>query len=132
MKPQASKKSLQFGMKDLLITMAIVAVLFAIVHYLRKPIRDAKQIRPGDTVSRVHEILGTPTAVFASDVELRRSYLAPMSFVFTDLERSSPHVPVAGLPVVSEHAEWFEYSATAGHLVYFDQDRVAIVFWGGT
>ena len=55
-----------------------------------------------------------------------------MSFVFTDTGNTMSDVPVTKLPVVPDRAEWFEYTPTAGHLVYYNDDRVEIVLWGGT
>lgn len=120
------------GIPILFIATAVVVGLLATVYSLRKPIRDAKQIQQGDPVDRVHQWLGAPTAVFETDAALRRSEFGPMSFVFTDTGNTMPDVPVAKLPVVTGRTEWFEYAPTAGHLVYYIDDRVEIVFWGGT
>ena len=124
--------SFRFGIRILFIATALVAGLFATVHYLRKPIRDAKHIQQGDTVDRVHQLLGSPTTVFETDAALRRSEFGPMSFVFTDTGNTMSDVPVTKLPVVTDRAEWFEYTPAAGHLVYYNDGRVEIVFWGGT
>lgn len=124
--------SFRFDIRTLFIAAAVVAGLLATVYYLRKPIRDAKQIQKGDTGDRVHQLLGAPTTVFETDAGLRRSELGPMSFVFTDTGNTMPDVPVTKLPIVTDRAEWFEYTPTAGHLVYYNDDRVEIVFWGGT
>ena len=61
----------------LLVATPLVVGVFAAVHYLRSPIRDAKQIQQGDTVDRVHQLLGAPTTVFETDADLRRSDLGP-------------------------------------------------------
>jgi len=127
-----TSNSFRFGIRTLIIATALVAGLLATVYSLRKPIRDAKQIQQGDTVDRVHQLLGTPTTVFETDPALRRSEFGPKSFVFTDTGNTVSDAPVTKLPVVSDRAEWFEYTPTAGHLVYFNDDRVEIVFWGGT
>ncbi len=120
------------GITILCVAIAVIGGLVGTVYSLRKPIRDAKQIQQGDTTGRVHQVLGTPTTVFATDAELRRSKLGPMSFAFTDTGDSMSDVPVTELPVVTGRAEWFEYAPTAGHLVYYTDDQVELVFWGGT
>jgi hypothetical protein len=124
--------SWHLGSKALILASALLVGLLATAHHLRKPIRDAKKIQQGDGVDRVHRLLGSPTTVFETDAELRRSELEPMSFVFTDTGNNLSDVPVAELPVVTGRAEWFEYTPTAGHLVFFKDDHVEIVFWGGT
>ena len=43
----------------LLVATPLVVGVFAVMHYLQKPIRDAKQIQQGDTVDHVHQLLGT-------------------------------------------------------------------------
>lgn len=116
----------------LLVAATLFVVVFAVVHYLRKPIRGAKQIQQGDTIDRVHQLLGAPTTVFETDADLRRSELGTNSFVFADTTDTVPEVSVAELPVVTGRAEWFEYTATAGHLVYYNDDGVEVVFWGST
>ena len=116
----------------LLVAATLFVGVFAAVHYLRSPIRDAMQIQQGDTVDRVHQLLGAPTTVFETDADLRRSELGPMSFVFTDTGNTMSDVPVTKLPVVNGRAEWFEYTTTAGHLVYYNEEGVEVVFWGGT
>jgi len=123
---------MRFGRTALLAATVLLAGLFAVDHYLRKPIRAAKQIQPGDRVERVHELLGSPTAVFETDAELRRSALGPRSFAFTEPGSAGSDVPLAMLPVVTGRAEWFESTPTAGHLVYFEDDRVELVYRGGT
>ena len=80
----------------------------------------------------MHQLLGQPETTFESDAELRQSDLVPMSFVFTDTTNTTSDVPVSQLPMVSNRAEWFPIGPTAGHLVYYDEDGVEIVFWGGT
>jgi hypothetical protein len=100
------------------------------LYLLRAPIRNAAKIEPGDTAERVHELLGEPNAVFHSTAELRASYLGPMSYVFTD-RAGHTGIPVEQLPPVATRAEWFEY-ASAGHLVYYDDNGVTDVLWGGT
>ena len=70
--------------------------------------------------------------MFESDADLRRSELGTNSFVFADTTDAIPDVSVAELPVVTVRAEWFEYTATAGHLVYYNDEGVEVVFWGGT
>ena len=121
-----------FGIRALFVATAVILALLAPVVYLRAPIRSAKQIKQGDTVDRVHQLLGAPTTVFETDADLRRSELGTNSFVFADTTNTVSEVSVAELPVVTGRAEWFEYTATAGHLVYYNDERVEIVFWGGT
>ena len=132
MESQFKRSPIQFRINALLIATVIVALLATGVHYLRKPIRDGRQIRTGDSSSQVHELLGTPTLVFNSDVEMRASYLTSKSFVFSDTHKKLSSVPVPKLPLVTTYAEWFEYTSTAGHLVYYDEYGVEFVFWGGT
>ena len=132
MNGQTSKSSLQLGINGLLIATVVVAATIAIVLYLRKPIRDAKKIQTGDSAQQVHELMGSPETVFNTDAELRQSVLAPMSFVFTDTGNTMSDVPVSKLPIVEDRAEWFPVGPTAGHLVYYNDGGVQIVFWGGT
>lgn len=97
---------------------------------LRSPIRTAAKIHPGDSASDVHKLLGKPEAIFKTTEELRSSYLRPMSYVFT--ERSGgAEILIDELPAVVGRAEWFGYSS-AGHLVYYNDNGVTEVFWGGT
>ena len=126
------KSPLQFGVAGLLIATTVVAAMIWSISYLRKPIRDARKIKPGDSTQRVHELMGSPGIVFETDAELRQSDLAPMSFVFTDTGNTMSDVTVSQLPVVNNRAEWFPMGPTAGHLVYYNDDGVQIVFWGGT
>ena len=132
MNSQASKSSLRIGTRGLLIATVVVAVLLSTILYVQKPIRDAQKIRLGDSAQRVHQLLGPPENAFESDAELRQSDLVPMSFVFTDTTNTMSDVPVSQLPMVSYRAEWFPMGPTAGHLVYYNDDGVEIVFWGGT
>ena len=132
MNSQASKSSLRIGTRGLLIATVVVAVLISCILYLQRPIRNARKIRPGDSPQRVHRLLGQPETTFKSDAELRQSDLVPMSFVFTDTTNTMSDVPVSQLPMVSNRAEWFPMGPTAGHLVYYDEDGVEVVFWGGT
>ncbi|MFT7631886.1 MAG: hypothetical protein ACI87E_002926, partial [Mariniblastus sp.] len=132
MNSQASKSSLRFGTRGLLIATVVVAVLISTILYVRKPIRDARKIRLGDSAQRVHQLLGPPGTAFESDAELRQSDLVPMSFVFTDTTNTMSDVLASQLPMVNYRAEWFPMGSTAGHLVYYNKDGVEIVFWGGT
>ncbi len=118
----------------LIVSVIAVAVIILTVQWLRTPIRNAQKIQIGDGVSVVTELLGEPTAEFRNDVELQSSNLKPMSFVFKDIKGSSAvRLPVETLPNIRQRALWFEYSPTAGHLVYLDEsDLVEMVFWGGT
>ena len=122
----------QYGVSGLLIATTVCAVFVAGLAYFRKPISDARQIQTNDTADRVHELLGTPTIVFNSDAELRGSILRPMSFVFSDTRDTVFDLPISKLPAVKNYAEWFEYTPTAGHLVYYGDDGVEVVYWGGT
>ena len=126
------KSPFQFGISALLIATAVCSVLVGGIVYLRKPISDARQIQTGDSPDRVRELLGDPTTVFNSDAELRGSILRPMSFVFSDTRDTVFDLPVSKLPPVKKYAEWFEYTPTAGHLVYYDENGVETVYWGGT
>ena len=132
MNRQGPKSSLQYGVITLLLATVVVAALLTAFLYLRKPIRDAKKIKPGDSAQRVHQLLGSPKTVFETDAELRQSELSPMSFVFKDTGNTMSDVPVSRLPVVNNHAEWFPIGPTAGHLVYYNDEGVEIVFLGGT
>ena len=124
--------SAPLGIRALFVATAVILAFIAPVVYLRAPIRSARQIQQGDTVDRFHQLLGAPTTVFESDADLRRSELGTNSFVFADTTDAIPEVSVGELPVVTVRAEWFEYTATAGHLVYYNDEGVEVVFWGGT
>ncbi|MDC0294383.1 hypothetical protein OAU26_08930 [Mariniblastus sp.] len=132
MNSQPPKSSLRIGTHGLLIATVVIAVLISWFLYVQRPIRNARKIRPGDSVQRVYQLLGQPESTFESDAELRQSDLVPMSFVFTDTTNTTSDVAVSQLPMVSNRAEWFPIGPTAGHLVYYDEDGVEIVFWGGT
>ena len=69
-----------------------------------------------------------PQFVFNSDAELRGSILRPMSFVFSDTRDTVFDLPISKLPAVKNYAEWFEYTPTAGHLVYYGDDGVEVVY----
>ena len=129
---QPSQSSLRIGTRGLFIATVVAAVLISCFLYVLRPIRNARKIRLGDSAQRVHQLLGQPETTFESDAELRQSDLVPMSFVFTDTTNTTSDVPVSQLPMVSNRAEWFPIGPTAGHLVYYDEDGVEIVFWGGT
>lgn len=115
-----------------LVGTTLVAGVFAAVYHSRKTIRDAKRIKHGDTVGRVHQLLGAPTTAFETDADLRRSEFGPSSFVFNDTANTASEVPVTKLPVVTGRAEWTKYASAAVHLVYYDEDGVTVVFWGDT
>ncbi len=132
MESKLENSPIQFDITALLTITAIAALLATGVHYLRKPIRDGKQIRPGNSSAQVHELLGTPTQVFYSNAELRASQLISESFVFSSTDKNQSGVPALHLPFVAAYTEWFEYTPSAGHLVYYDEKGVRIVFWGGT
>ena len=132
METQSKRPSVQFSIKGLLIAFVVVAVLVSVACYLTKSVRGARKIQTGDSSARVRELLGSPTEVFYSDAEMRTSILGPMSYVFSDVNGKISEVPVSKLPVVAARAEWFEYTPTAGHLVYYDEQGVQVVFWGGT
>jgi hypothetical protein len=110
---------------------AIFAVGATVVYVIRAPIRYAARIKVGDSPARVHELLGEPDEVFETTTELQESDLEPMSYVFTN-RAGRGDIPVDELPPIVTRAEWFEYGGTAGHLVYYDGDRVTDVLWGGT
>jgi hypothetical protein len=114
----------------LIAIVAIFVVGAVAIYVIRAPIRHASRIKFGDSAARVHELLGEPDEVFDTTEELQDSYLDPMSYVFTNRAGRSG-IPVDELPPIVTRAEWFEYG-TAGHLVYFDGDRVTDVLWGGT
>jgi hypothetical protein len=114
----------------LIALVAIFAVGAVAIYVIRAPMRYASRIKIGDSAARVHELLGEPDEVFETTEELQASYLEPMSYVFTDRSGRSD-IPLDELPPIVTRAEWFEYG-TAGHLVYFDGDRVTDVMWGGT
>jgi hypothetical protein len=100
------------------------------VYLIRTPIRNASKIKPGDSAAQVHELLGEPDEVFATTEQLRTSYLGPMSYVFTERDGRSG-IALDDLPPVVTRAEWFEYGS-AGHLVYYNEQGVVDVLWGGT
>ena len=84
----------------MLIAISAVAVIIAVVVFLRNPPARVRQVRIGDSPRRVHELLGPPQTIFASDAELRQSDLVPMSFVFEDIRNTMSDVPASRLPVV--------------------------------
>jgi hypothetical protein len=104
---------------------AIFAVGVTGIYFIRAPILYASRIKVGDSAARVHELPGEPDEVFETTAELQGSYLDPMSYVFTDRSGRSD-IPVDELPPIVTRAEWFEFG-TAGHLVYFDGDRLTDV-----
>jgi hypothetical protein len=112
------------------VTLTLCALAAVGIYVARSPFRNAAKIQRGDSASDVHKLLGEPEAVFKTTEELRSSYLRPMSYVFTDKSGRSG-ISVDELPSVVSHAEWFGY-ASAGHLVYYDDNGVTDVFWGGT
>jgi hypothetical protein len=119
----------------MLLVLAFITA-FALVatplYILRAPIRSAAKIELGDNAAAVHGLLGEPDAVFETTAELQASSLVPMSYVFAE-RNSWREVALHELPPVVTRAEWFEFdSGTAGHLVYFDENGVTNVFWGGT
>jgi hypothetical protein len=115
---------------EVAIVVAMIAVMVAAWVFVRAPIRNASKIAPGDSPEMVHKLLGNPDLVFNTTDELRASDLGPMDYVFTDRSGRSG-ISVDQLPPVDSRAEWFGY-ASAGHLVYYDDDGVVAVFWGGT
>jgi hypothetical protein len=115
------------GFVATIVTLASVA---AAVYVLRAPLRNAAKIQRGDAAARVHGLMGEPDAVFLTTAELQSSILGPGSYVFADRSGRSG-IRLDELPPVVTRAEWFEY-ASAGHLVYYDENGVAEVFWGGT
>ena len=116
------------------LVLLIVAIPFAAIKCMRAPIRDARKIQVGDDLSLVTELLGSPTLEFTTNTELMDSDFGKSSFVFRDVTNDSfSDFPAASLPEISARAMWFEYSPTAGHLIYLDpEDSVELVLWGGT
>lgn len=116
------------------LVLLIVAIPFAAIHWMRAPIRKAQKIQTGDDLSVATKLLGSPTLEFTTNAELMASDLGRSSFVFTDVMNDSfSDLPAASLPKIEQRAIWFEYSPTAGHLIYLDQnDSVELVLWGGT
>lgn len=120
----------QFQTATLLIATAIIACLMAGLVYLRKPISDAKRIRVGYSLEQVHEVLGAPTTVFKTNSALRASKLNPRLYTFSAARDSIGDLPASRLPAFKCHAEWFQYTSTQGHLVYYDENGVELVYWG--
>ena len=110
----------------------VAFLLAASIYQLRRPIRKALQIRVGEPITRVHQLLGEPTLCFQSDAELRRSNFRSRSFVYTKADGTFVDVSGADLPPANGRIEWFGYTSTAGHLVYYEAECVDAVFWGGT
>jgi len=67
----------------------------------------------------VTELFGTPSVEFSTHTQLQSSDLEAMSFAFTSITNDSVSgLPASALPEIRGRALWFEYSPTAGHLVY--------------
>ena len=114
-----------------LVLVGCVVFVVVGVYLLRKPQVNAKHIRIGDSIERVHQIMGSPTEVYYSTAELRGSILYPMSYVFRDLAGNQTGIPANELPDVKIRVEWFEW-LSAGTLVYYDENGVTEIYWGGT
>jgi hypothetical protein len=119
-----------FNRRMLVVLMASFAIVAAVVYVVQAPIRNASRIKVGDDAARVHRLLGPPEAIFETTAELKESYLGPMSFVFSD-DIGGSGMKLDDLPPVAARVEWFEYES-AGHLVYYDENGVTRVLWGGT
>ena len=98
--------------------------LAAAIYLVRTPLRNAAKIKVGDSETVVRSLLGEPDDVFETTEEFRSSY---RSYEFKDVSGR----PVEELPPVDRRAEWFEFGS-AGHLIYYDENGVTDVFWGGT
>ncbi len=104
--------------------LALCALLVLAWYFARTPIRNAAKIQPGDTSAVVHGLLGSPDRTFDTVHEVQASY---RSYVFKDQSRRT----LAELPSVDNRAECFEFGS-AVHIVYYDEDGVTEVYWGGT
>ena len=92
----------------------------------------ASELRVGDAVAVVTDVLGGHTAEYRSKSEVEASEFA--HFEFTSLTNTSaPKTHASGLPEVVGSALWFPFLTTAGTLVYLDSSgRVTDVFSAGT
>ncbi len=109
-------------------TIAATSLYWA--YFLFSPTYFAAKIEAGDSAARVRQLLGEPALVFETTDELLNSSLRGMSYVFTN-SRGRSGIPIDDLPPIAGSAEWYPY-ASAGHLVYFDENGVVAVYWGGT